>query len=125
MASCVSPRVSLRTLPISRVMSREYSSLRSDQHLGGAEDDFGAARGRDQAPLGEGAFGGFDRRVHVGLAGLLEDRRPLRAVSAGLRSSKVSPVEDADPLAVNEVLNNLSSLPLAIMLRSWLLYRSP
>ena len=40
--------------------------LALEQHFGGAEDDLGAARGRNQAPFGEGVAGGFDGGVHVG-----------------------------------------------------------
>ena len=78
-----------------------------DQDFGGAEDDLGAARGRNQAPLGEGAFGSVHRCVHVGLVRSLEDGDNFAgvgwvAIFEGLSGDGV------DPFAVNEVLENAS-----------------
>src|ERR1017187_82936 len=44
-----------------------------DENFGGAENHFGAARGGDEAPFGEGALGRVHGGVDVGLGGLLED----------------------------------------------------
>src|ERR1017187_7363331 len=95
MASCTSPRVSFRTLPISRVMSRAYSSLRSIR--------ISAARKTISARLG--ALGGVDGGIHVGLI------RPLENGDHFARIGRVAVFESLaahgfDPFAVNKVLEN-------------------
>ena len=80
--------------------------LALEQHLGGAEDDFGAARGRHQAPFGEGAAGGFDRSVHVRFRGFLEDADHVARVG-GIAVFESLSGRGFHPLAVNEVLVNL------------------
>src|SRR6202035_5203188 len=77
----------------------------SNENFGGAENHFGAARGGHEAPLGEGALGGIDGGVYVGLGGFLEDANHVArvggvAVFESLSGGRV------DPLAVDEVLED-------------------
>src|SRR5579883_964927 len=104
MASWVSPRVSLMILPISRVMSREYSSLRSASIS--AARKTGSARCRDQPPAFKGALGRVHGSLYIGFAGLLKNGNHLAgvgrvAIFEGLPSRRFH------PLAVNEVLIDL------------------
>ena len=81
--------------------------LALNQNLGGAEDDLRTARGGDEAPLGECSLGGSDGRVHVSLAGFLEDADYLAGVG-GIAIFKRLSARGLDPLAVDEVLENPS-----------------
>src|SRR6202011_2170045 len=80
--------------------------LALDENLGGAENDLSAARGRNQSPLGEGALGGGDGSVHVGLSGFLEDADHVASVG-GIAILESLSRRGLDPLAVNEILENL------------------
>src|ERR1017187_2075589 len=106
MASWTSPRVSFSTLPISRVMSRAWSSLRSIR--------ISAARKTISARRGAGT------RRHLANARLaastaastsaLFDRWKVATtsrVSAGLRSSKVRPLTDSTHSPSIKFLNTL------------------
>ncbi len=94
MASCTSPRVSLRTLPISRVMSRAYSSLRSIS-ISAARKTISARRGAGtRRHLAKARLAASTAASTSALADFW--KMPTRSrVSAGLRFSKVSPVEDS------------------------------
>src|ERR1700681_2257847 len=94
MASCTSPRVSLSTLPISRVMSRAYSSLRSIR--------ISAARNTISARRGAGtrrhlAKARLAASTAASTSALLERWKMATTsrVSAGVRSSKVCPLADS------------------------------
>ena len=80
--------------------------LALDQDLGGAENDLGAARSRHQSPLGEGALGGGDGGVHVRFGGFLEDADQIAGVG-GIAIFEGLSGRGLDPLAVNEILENL------------------
>src|SRR6267154_885257 len=106
MASCTSPRVSLSTLPISRVISRECSSLRPIK--------ISAARKTNSARRGAGTNRHLAKaRLAASTAAstsALADfwKMPTRSrVSAGLRFSKVSPVEDSTHSPSIKFLNTL------------------
>src|ERR1700682_1520345 len=94
MASCTSPRVSARTLPISRVISRAYSSLRSIR--------ISAARNTISARRGAGtrrhlAKARLAASTAASTSSLLERWKMATTsrVSAGFRSSNVCPPVDS------------------------------
>ncbi len=74
-----------------------------DEDFGGAKDDLGAARGRDEAPLGEGALGSVHGSVYIGLGGFLKDADYFARVG-GIAVFEGFSGRGVDPLAVNEVL---------------------
>ena len=76
-----------------------------DQNFGGAENDLGAARSGNQTPLGEGALGGVDGGVHVGLGRFLEDADHVAGVG-GIAVFESLSGRGFDPLAVDEVLED-------------------
>src|SRR5215472_13614388 len=126
MASCTSPRVSARTLPISRVMSRAWSSLRSIS--------ISAARKTISARRGAGTRRHLTKaRLAASTAALTSSlfdfwKMPTRSrVSAGLRFSKVSPVEESTHSPSIKFLNTRAwlSLRLAGVAKVSVAMRSP
>ena len=91
MASCTSPRVSLRTLPISRVMSRANCSLRSAISWA-ARNSISARTGAGtRRQLFVGARRRLDRRFDITRASDSWNTPMRSSVFAGLRFSNVSP----------------------------------
>src|SRR6202043_3160289 len=80
--------------------------LALDENLGGAENNLSAARGGNQSPLGEGALGSGDGSVHVGLGGFLKYADQAASVG-GIAIFEGLSGRGLDPLAVNEILENL------------------
>ena len=105
MASCTSPRVSLMTLPISRVISLRVLFLAPDQDLRRLVEHFGAPRSGHQPPLLVGFAGGIDGAVHVFRVRALEDADHLAGVG-GIEVLEGAAGVALDPLAGDEVLVN-------------------
>ena len=72
MASCTSPRASLRTFPISRVIARAYSSFRSRRICAEAVEDLAPLRARHEPPAPVGLGRRVDGVLHVALVRVRE-----------------------------------------------------
>ena len=90
-------------------MSRAYSSLRSNQHFGGAIDDLGAARSRHQPPLAKACLAAATAASTSALAGFLKDADHVAGVG-GIEVFEGLAGRGLDPFAVDEVLENLGRL---------------
>src|SRR5216110_2586361 len=104
MASCTSPRVSARTLPISRVISLANSSLRWTSNSA-ARNRISARLGRHEPPRFVGIRGGVHRQVDIFVAGGDKHSHQLvriRGVTilVGFTGTRFH------PFAVDEVLKN-------------------
>ena len=103
MASCTSPRVSARTLPISRVMSWAYCSLRVSRISPAAIEDLGALGRGGETPGLPGFAGGGDGVVDVGGVGGLEFADDVIVVG-GIDVLEGLAAVRGDPLAADEIL---------------------
>ena len=77
-----------------------------DQNLGRAENDLSPSRCGNQSPFGEGALGGVDGGIHVSFGRFLEDPDQVAGVGGIAIFERLSG-RGLDPLAVNEILENL------------------
>src|SRR6266851_298579 len=114
MASCTSPRVSARTLPISRVMSLENSSLRWRRSS--------AARNRISARFGAGTsrhdlYASFAASTAAFTSSSVEDTNiPINSsVFAGLRFSYTFPLRDSTHSPLMKFLNIRGATAVAIL----------
>ena len=102
MASWTSPRASVSTLPISRVISRASSSLRRSMIVAAARM-ISPRRGHGVAPpAAERALRGRDRGVNVRSRALREDADHL-AVASGVARFEGAAARRLAPLAADEV----------------------
>src|SRR5882762_3276905 len=113
-ASCTSPRVSARTLPISRVMSFENSSLRWSNSS--------AARNKISARFGAGTsrhvlYASFAASTAASTSSSVEDTNiPINSpVFAGLRFSYALPLRDSTHSPLMKFLNSRGATAVAIL----------
>src|SRR5260370_28857513 len=114
MASCTSARLSARTLPISRVMSFEWSSLRWRRSS--------AARHRISARFGAGTsrhdlYASFAASTAASTSSSVEDTNiPINSsVFAGLRFSYAFPLRDSTHSPLMKFLNIRGATAVAIL----------
>src|SRR6266576_2486954 len=114
MASWTSPRVSARTLPISRVMSFENSSLRCSSSS--------AARNKTSARFGAGTsrhalYASFAAATATSTSSCVEDTNiPINSpVFAGLRFSYALPLRDSTHSPLMKFLNSRGATAVAIL----------
>ena len=79
------------------------------QNFGGAKNDLGAARSRNQPPLGEGALGRVDGGINVGFGGFLKDADHVARVG-GIAIFESLAGRGFDPLAVDEILEDFGGI---------------
>ena len=105
-ASWTSPRVSARTFPISRVMSRASSSLSTRQDRAGVVEDLGAPRRRQVSPRRVGLPGRCDGGVDVLAAARRENTDEIVDVR-GIPILDRTARRRGQPLAADEVAGEL------------------